>query len=276
MPKTTRLSLLLSMLLAALLSLALVACGNDDDSNGDETPSGGDPTATTEPDEGNGDETPTEASGADDEDGDDEGNGASGLDAIREAAGTVEERPISLTYEMEYPGGSASITINSDPPRHSMGVRGDLGEGESQFLTIFDGTDSFLCTQDQGMEQCLRFEGDGETPSPAQQLFLFDPDEILGQIADTEGVDVRKLDNRTIAGEDAQCFELKDDTNDQTICVGTETNIALLIEGTVDGEQMRIEATEVSLEPDESAFEPPYPVTDLGDFGGDPDDSSEE
>lgn len=271
MRKNGKLSLFLGTLLAGVLSMALVACSDDDDDgdgNGD-----AEPTATQATDDGNGSDpepTATTDDGNDDGDAeDDNGNGDGNgdderdpLERLREAADNQGERTMSVTYEIEFDGEIMTMQLSSDPPRQATHF---TGSGElGTFATIDDGENSYWCSSDAGEEMCIEMESGGGGLF-GEELFQFEADDLLEEVTADADMQVTRAGSRTIAGQSADCYEFSGVDGDGVMCVSGD-NIVLLIEGTFEGETIRMEVTEYSDQPDDSAFEPPYEVMSMGDF----------
>jgi hypothetical protein len=271
-----RIPALLSLVLVALLTLALVACGNDDDSDPAPPAPNGTPTETPsddgDDDDANGDDADdnvdTDRPTPDDSDagnGDDNGDDtARAIEAIRRAAEAREQRTLSVTYDIDWGMGTLTIETNSDPPRYSVAMSGDFGEGFGSFVSIYDGTDNYLCTEEEGVGTCLSFPGDASDFLDDDLFFFLQSEEILGEIAEEEGATIRQVQGRTIAGLQAECYEVSSPEGDGVICISPAMDAVLLIEGTLEDETFRMEVTSISDRPDPSSFEPPYPVIDFG------------
>jgi hypothetical protein len=263
MTNRSRFALFLSLGLVAILSLALVACGNDDDDNG--VPSddaNGAPTDDVDDDDAA--PPPDDANGDDDVNGNDDPEDLA--EALRRAAEGQQERPLSITYEIQWMEDEVmQWRIDRDPPRYAMRVEGDFGDGEmGSFAFIFDGEYSYSCIDEDG-GFCMRFEG--EEDQFLDEFLFFDQEELLREIAEEEGAELRPTSGQTFAGISGECFEATTVEGSGVVCVSTQFNILLFAEGTFDGEYSRMEVIEFSDSPAPNAFEPPYPVMDLGDFG---------
>jgi len=248
----------LAAALVATVALFAVACGGDDDE-----------------DDGGGDaETPaaaeTPADGSDDGEGEDDGDNGGGTgseefdDVIRrfaESTFTADYDVTGLTDE-EVGFADPQFNITKDgPDRFRFDISGTL-EGEDVAIIIIDnqGEGGFCVRGNIG----LPVEGtDGAcfTSGPFEESFgsITQGFEELG---DTD-FEVLEESERTIAGEDAKCYRVRD-LSDQT-----ETDICVHEDGALlyfsDGETT-FEATSFSDEVDSSQFDLPYEVQEIPGF----------
>lgn len=262
MRQRTRPHLSAGLVLAFLLGFGLTACGNDDaPATGEPAPNGptatpaedtATATATRERDDRGHENTATPAT----DDAADQGQASETPDA-------AQREPLSIAYEVEAQGELVRITLDSDPPRYAMYMQGDFGLGPGTFVTIFDGENSYWCTDDGQEELCLELESDAANPFIDDRVFMADRDDTLRDLGG-EDADVTPTEGRSIAGEQADCFDITGPEAEGIVCMGNETDIPLLVEGTFDGESLRMEVTGIEDVPGDAAFEPPYPVIDTG------------
>ncbi len=270
MRKRPRLNFILGMMLAALLATAFAACGNDDDNGDAPDDLPGDDAAANGDDVNGVDDSIDDAAddeGIDDEfaNGDDEPVNGDDAASLEDALESQEQQTFSITYEIESNGDLITMTIHNDPPRSAMSMQGQFeGMEMSEFTTINDGEDTYVCTADEGEPMCMRMEGMGADMFGDEDLFFLDQDEFLRDIAGEDDTVVSPTSSRTIAGQDADCFDVSDGTGDGTVCISQSHGVVLLVEGTFEGETIRMEVTDFSDTPDPDAFEPPYPVMDFG------------
>ena len=248
-----RLLALLSIgLVAALLLMA--ACGGGDDEEEDD---GGDsqPTATEAAD--GGDETPAGSDRSDD--------AAADLSALAENyedfTGVISYTTTgfadgSFTTMKIYKGESAS--------------RVDY-ESEGRTGTIITTQDAlYLC----GEGACIKYPtGDASLDPTAGLTALISAEsiaEIFGDIP--EGVDVEES-SEEIAGVDATCYTYSGDIDETesgdesgAICV-SESGLLLRLKFSGGGGGGQFEATEATDDVSDTDFEPPFPVTELPNFG---------
>ena len=93
---------------------------------------------------------------------------------------------------------------------------------------------------------------------------------LTGQLdlveAGAGGASVRSAGTRSIAGEEARCFELSGgggDIGSGTVCF-SERGVPLLMEFTSSDGDLRLEATDYGTSVSDADFEAPFPVTSLG------------
>ena len=244
--------------LIASIALVLSACGGGDDDDGgedNETP------AATEAPSDDGDE------GEDDgETGEDDGGGAGSeeIDALLQRFGDSTFR---ADYEVT---GITSADLGFEDPVFTMykdgreRLRFDISgiiEGEEVAIIFIENAEAggFCVRGDIG----LPIEGgaDGACFTDSQL------GEQLGSISDNfdelENTDFDVLDEseRQIAGQDAQCYRLKDlsDQTESDVCVNDDG--ALLYLSDEDGTVF--EATDFSAEVSDSDFDLPYEVQEI-------------
>jgi hypothetical protein len=244
--------LVIVALTAALLLIA--ACGGDD-----EEADGGDsePTATREADGGGGEATPNSGDG----DGED---AASDLSAL---AGEYSDFSGVVKYETSGFGDESfsTMTIYRDGNRSRVDYEGEGSSGS--FITNEEG--SFACAEGQ----CLKYPaGQGIDPTAAFTAFIT-PETVQEAFGDVpDGVDVEKS-SEEIAGLEATCYTYSGDVDeteagDETgqICF-SESGILLRLEFESAAGGGSFEAVEAQETVEDSDFEPPFDVVDLGEFG---------
>jgi outer membrane lipoprotein-sorting protein len=250
------------VLLALTATLFLVvasACGGDDDDD-----DGGDneATATESTDGGDdgGEETPAEETPADD--GDDSGDEDvfSQLDELTNELDAVTGK---ISYDITDSDGSvSSMTFYAKPPNS----RFDSSDGTTTTIIIYTPDTTYICDSDT--ESCLATPGSGDTGALGLVGAFLSPDIISAYVAVAEaaGVDASKSDE-TINGIDATCFSWDDDSADGVstgkFCFN-DAGVMVYQETEDDSGTSILEATDYSSDVSDSDFEPPYPVTDLG------------
>ncbi len=101
-----------------------------------------------------------------------------------------------------------------------------------------------------------------------------DPNNPVGNLSttfsDIENADVTVLDTSTrkIAGRDASCYHVKDNTTSEVSTICFDDNGAMLYVQTEGTNSSTIEATDVKSSVDGSSFELPYEVKDFPGLGG--------
>jgi hypothetical protein len=143
------------------------------------------------------------------------------------------------------------------PPKSAFHLTDEAGD---TFISIRDGESVFLCTDTEGEQECIRFPEDSELAGTL--VPVVDVDSIIEDAAE-EGAEVKEIDGREIAGVDAKCYDVKDDTGSGVLCASEDDGVMLLLDGTFDGEESKFEAIEYTASADDGAFEPPYPFSEL-------------
>ena len=257
---------LLMLMLGAIALLGLVAaaaCGDDD--GGDD--GGGDPAATMDDFDG-------------DDGGDDgEGDGDGGSDSLAELAafgGDYESYTGKVTYDISDfdtgdgagLGGVSTMTIY----QKGGSSRLDISSPDGDIIFINTADASYLCS---GGADCLKYSADDETAGAAVSVFsaLFSDESINQMIGDIpNGLDFDAT-SETIAGLDATCFKTTGDLDPTE--AGDETSEFCFSDGGLmlrlafgsGGLSSSFEASSASEDVPDSDFDPPFPVTDLGDLG---------
>jgi hypothetical protein len=248
--------LVLSLLVATALVL-VAACGGDDDEEEDDGDS--EPTATESADNGDGDETPE----ATDDSGGDGGDGASDLSAL---AAEYDDFVGVVKYETTGFGDSfSSMKIYKGEDRSRIDYESDDGTG-----TIITTPDAFyIC----GEGACIKYPTGDTSLDPTAGLTAFiSADAINEQYGDLpDGVSVDES-SEEIAGVDATCYAYSGDIDETeegdengAICF-SESGLLLRLDSSVSGGGS-FEAVEAEEGVSESDFEPPFPVTEIPNFG---------
>ena len=271
----------------ALGSLLLAGCSDDDD---DSSESDDESAATA-----------AESDGGDEGDVGDDANGEGDDGDDGEAEGLPDDFNDLLTnldsfraeYEIEgvdEDGNDLNGTIVI------LGLEGNLridfegfeAEDEEFSASLIATTDAvYFCGEDLQEDEdgtCFEFPGTedlDETGIPFGDL-LGD----LLPLADDAGIEVSDADDREVAGEDADCVTItqeavEDELEGESLVCLADNGVPLLIEGSSEFGEFRLEATDVSEDVSPDDFEPPFPVDqfdldDLGDFDFDDFDTSDD
>jgi hypothetical protein len=261
------------------VSAALFAACSDDDDEGSDS----DTEAAATDDEDEADDGDAEAN---DDDADDEevdlGSDTEGLpEDFNDLLANLDTFRAEYEFEGQDEEGndlSGNLTI--------LGLEGNLRvdfegfqAGDEEFSgSVIATTDAaYLCAEglQEGEEgTCFEFAGTDELDETGLPF-----GDLLGDLlplADEAGVEVTDADDREIAGEDADCFNVTQEAveeeleGESLVCLA-ENGIPLLVEGSAEGGEFRLEATSVSDDVSPSDFEPPFPteefdLDDLGDF----------
>jgi len=228
----TRWLLALLALVAALFLVVASACGGDDDEDV------GDNGATA---------TQSSNDGGDDG-GDDNGeNDLSELTAdyerfeghVKYTASGFPEDDLLRSMEIYQAGSNSRVDIDSD-------------EG---LVTIIDTPDaSYVCSKDQ----CLQYPA-GNTGGVGSLFTSFiDPATIEDQFGDA----AYDVTTEEIAGLDATCFK----ASGNEVCFG-DGGLLLRVTFAEANGSGTLEAVEAGTDIPDDAFDPPFDVIDLGDFG---------
>ena len=255
--------IVLLALTAALFLVVASACGGGDD---DDDGADNGPTATDSGDDGGddgGEETPSDGG---DDGGDDSGDEDifSQLDELTDELDTVTGK---ISYDITDADGSvSSMTFYAKPPNS----RFDSSDGTTTSIIITTPDTMYIC--DSETESCLATPGSGDDTGAFGIFGAFLSADVVSAyvaIAEAAGVDVNKSDE-SINGIDATCFSWDDNTENEVskgkLCFNDAG--VMVYQETDDGSGVsKFEATDYSSDVSDSDFEPPYPVTDPGDFG---------
>ena len=222
------------LILAGLLVALLVACGDDDDDDGDA---------------GESDAAAEDGSGAD-------GDGAD-LTALLQR---FQEREFRVTYDLttttagqEFTGRMTWYRALDGRARFDFDV---MQAGQSfEVITIVTEEASYFCSGLLGANACFEFTEDSALPLPDLS------DAIVSQIDDLGSVrSFGAVTNETIAGVEGRCVEVDEQRVAGQICVSDEG--LLLRTDVVNSEgAMRFEIVDFDFAVPDSAFDPPYPVS---------------
>jgi len=137
---------------------------------------------------------------------------------------------------------------------------------DGQATTIIAaGGSSYICADAGGQGQCIESPGT-QIPVPFLSSFI-DPDAYESFIAGSfAGLDIDRSD-RTIAGQDAQCYSASGvvggEEGQSEFCFSSD-GVPLRISGGGGGSEFTMEATAVEEAVSDADFELPYDVIDLG------------
>ena len=246
---------LLILMLGAIALLGLVAATacNDDDGGDDDSD---DPAATM-----------------DDFDGGDDGDSLAALAAF---GGDYESYTGKVTYDITdfSTGDGADLTGFATMTIYQKdgSSRLDISSPDDDIIFISTPDASYLCS---GGADCLKYSADDETAGAAVSVFsaLFSDESINQMIGDIPGGLDFDVTSETIAGLDATCFKTTGDLDSSE--AGDESGEFCFSDGGLmlrlafdsDGQSSSFEATSASEDVPDSDFDPPFPVTDLGDLG---------
>jgi hypothetical protein len=254
-PKSRWLLVLLSML--AALTLILSACGGDDDDD-DGGDDGGEPTVTeaTDGDNDSGDDS-----------GDDGGDGDS-LSELEKLAGSGEDVPGVVTYQIKSEGQADSTwKVYSSGDGKS---RIDFESEDGVFVTITTPEASYTCTESAGTGMCFEGEG-GEGSNPFAGLFgQYGSADSVTNFLDAYGGTDADTSTEEIAGVDAACYSVSGDlTSDEGTAKWCYSDNGLLLLSSYDysSGDFEMKAIEYSEDVSDGDFEPPYDITDIPDLG---------
>ncbi len=262
---------LIPLLALVTTAVLLVACGGDDDSDS-RTPAAADEAATeaSGQDEGS---TEDGTSDAGDSEASEEEGGLDSLTSLRERASAFENETVRVAYriEGESPDASGTFTGTLDfaqkPPKARFAISMEASEEEldglpGEFIFIITEDTAYWC----GEGECLKFTGgEAEEDIPLDIVDTLNVGNIVEEIAaQDDDVSIRKVGDRTVAGQRSDCYEVESPTQGSgTICVTKEHNIFSYLEGEFEGERVKFELVEFSQSVPDDLFEPPYPVTEF-------------
>jgi hypothetical protein len=236
--------LLAVLTVAALASVALAACGGDDDSSGAK--------ATSKPDS-------SETTAKGDSNGSDTTDVTTGNKKYDELIAKAKNTPYRVTYKNS--GSNDEFTVVNDPPKSAF------ISGDSRFVR--DGDKTVTCSGSGSDAQCYEMPAGGAGVESLVTGFFGAYASFLAadEGKDNPFLDVSKSDDETIAGRDATCAKIEAGKlagadGSIKVCIDKETGVLLLGETESNGEKSSIEATDVG-EPKDSDFEVPDNVTQL-------------
>lgn len=250
-------------LLSAMTFTVAVACGDDNNGdNGDD----GDTTPASQATPGDA----TNGDGDDDDDDDnDNGNGGGDVGEFRDAFERFRDGTFTVTFDVsgeEFAGISSFTMAKDGEDRIALIFEGDGGAEQFSGRFIQDGDESAVCVDSSALGDL----GDIPGIDASGDELCFGPDSPfgagVGDLTDDldfeDDTEVISSSRETIAGEDADCYETRDaDGTVTTGCIGRDTGAILRI---VDADGSSFEASEVSGDVDESAFD----IPELTEFPG--------
>jgi hypothetical protein len=281
--------LLLPLALVALIFGAVACGGGDDDDdagnddagqegggdNDDDSDANGDDDADDPDDsdsDGGTDSDGDDDDGADDDDGDSDSGGSDGssggddtedgLSFLRQTAGALEDSTYFVVYEMAAEGVAGTFTFASEPPLQMFALEGEF-EGESGVIQIIN-DEEFLwfCSDSEGEQGCIKFAASGTGSFPIPFPTALQTDELADSILNSPGVTAESAPGQTIAGIDADCWDVTSEGENVLICIGEGT--ILKLEGSFEGSDFSMEAQQVELDADDiEIVVPDWPVQDL-------------
>src|SRR3990172_10583611 len=256
--------LMLLALTAALFLVVASACGGDDDDDDGGDDGGATATEPTDGGDDNGDDSGDDSG---DDGGDDSGDDEDIFSQLDELTNELDSVTGKISYDITDSDGTvSSMTFYAKSPNS----RFDSSDGTTTSIIIYTPDTTYIC--DSETESCLATPGSGEDTGALGIFGAFLSPEIITAyvaIADAAGVDVNKSDE-SINGIDATCFSWDDDTSADVgkgkFCFN-DAGVMVYQETVDDSGTSKLEATDYSSDVSDSDFEPPYPVTDPGDFG---------
>ena len=260
--RARRLIILMLGAIALLGLVAAAACTSGDDDGGDDSDDSDNPAATMD-----------DFDGGDDADGDGDGGGDS-LAELAAFGGDYDSFTGTVTYDITdfSTGNTAGLTgvTNMAIYQKDGSSRFDISSPEDEIIFISTPDASYLCSG----SDCLQYASDDANAGAAVSAFtgVFSAASISRGISDLpDGVDV-EVTSETIAGIDATCFKATGDLDpDQAgdesseFCF-SDGGLLLRLAFETDGQSSSFEATSASDDVPASAFEPPFPVTDISDL----------
>lgn len=245
--------LAIPFLAAAML---IAACGGDEDS-GEDGGTDAETTATESASESTTEATETATADATEAS---EGGGDDAADLAEIFAG-FETATFNVTYTMESDAATEGMSGDWTWIQDSEGDRTRFeatSDGQSVIM-ITTAEQTLICAEDA----CFDAGGamGGAVPNIGDAL-----NESIDDVeSETATAEVRRIDDREIAGTNTQCVEFEDSAEGVTgVACYTEDGVPLLIESDTAEGQFRMEATEYSTDVSDDLFEAPFPVTSLG------------
>jgi len=227
-------------------ALVLGACGGDDDDDNGSNDDATQPAGATQPSDATQTSSqpttsasPTTTSG----------NGNNDIpDALQDALEGIEDRDYTATYELKTDSGDGEMTIAQKDGKYASSIK----LGELELTLIGTGTDNYTCYKIAGSGTCTK--GDSPLGDSAFDFRDF-AEEVDGSNATYKKVGDQRIDDR-----DSSCWEVTDTSIASTVvtCIGKNDKVVTLVDG---GTGFRMAITDYSSNVQDSAFEPPYPVT---------------
>ena len=271
------------MLAFAAGALLLAACSDDDDD-------GSEATAEAESEDDDDSASSDDEATEDERDGDDEE--VEGLpEDFNELLTDIE----SFRAEYEISGQddegnelSGNLTLLALDGNLRLDFEDVDFDGEAFSASIIATTDAlYFCGEDLQEDEdgtCFEFAGADDLDETGIPF-----GDLLGDIiplADEAGIEVTDADDQEVAGEDADCVtvtqeQVEDELGGESLVCLAESGLPLLVEGSAEGGEFRLEATDVSDDVSLDDFELPFPAEeldfgDLGDFDLDDFDTSDD
>ncbi|MEX2238895.1 MAG: hypothetical protein WEB00_15325 [Dehalococcoidia bacterium] len=266
-------------LLGAAVSMLLfaAACSGDDDDSSTSTPTeteeegngAGDDDDATEPEDSGDADATEDADDGDDDATADEGGGGVGLpEDLQALLGDLDT--FTAEYDFEVTGDGAfdgQLTLTSDAGNLRLDFTSDDGDG----TVIITGEASYFCAEglSGGDDACFEFPGGEDLDQSGIPFADIFGDLLTGGTA--EGISIEDADDQEVAGEQASCFTLtQQDIEGEALVCFADNGIPVLVDGSGEGQEFHLEATDISEDVADDAFEPPYPIEqfDFGDLGG--------
>lgn len=250
--------------LVIVLSLA-VACGGDDDDSGNNG-TGNEPTTASTRETGS--TSPTEEpAGEADEDDSDEGL----FERFQEAAANRPDTYLAR-YEMrssdpEEGEFTGTMTLAAKSAKEMFDLAYTDADGTGSMRVIIEGSTTIICVEEAetGDEGTCFSMGGGVDDSPFASLTAIfgTADELLNEIAEDDGLDVKRAGSKRVAGLDSDCYDVTGPDTEGTVCIAKDENLMVEVDGTFEGMETLFRLTEYTNNPGDDLFEPPFEVTSL-------------
>lgn len=168
---------------------------------------------------------------------------------------------------------TGSMAMAQDGAKSLFSMRLDSAtEGTFDFAVIADGEWEYFCFGDgsgtEGSSGCLKSTPDDGNPF-AEDIPLSGLEDELKQKALNGELTIESAPDQRIGAFDSRCYTVTEDSDAGTVCFAKSNGFLVLLDGAMDGGKTRLVAQMLTEHPDPSAFVPPYPVSDFGDFEDD-------
>lgn len=146
------------------------------------------------------------------------------------------------------------LTVYSKPPKRRTDSSGLMGMGPTSTFDLEDGT--YSCSGQGATGSCVKLPAGGGERQPAQA-----PDDL---VKNADAYETTPAGQRQVAGQNAQCFNLKAKTPSAAMTEGlsciTSTGIQVYMQAKMAQGELTMEATSVSTTVADADLQLPFPV----------------
>lgn len=191
-----------------------------------------------------------------------------GRQAILTAANQLATAPLKAVYAATGNGGMGSftgtLTLEHKLPKSLIRLDGTVAGHQTVVAIIDDGTATYACTDLLG-EACIKIDAQGGLGDVVDgALDQMKPEDILRKLAQDTNSTVTNAPAQSIAGHQADCFDVAGQHSPVAIvCVDSSSGLLLSMNATTTGKvsgRLSLVAREISDAPADADFAPPYSV----------------